>query len=89
MKKQQQPGKGNPKDKFDKKNKSEKTAKDLYPPNSPHLKNLREQNLLEIKSMSNDDIKEIKELIIISKPDDIFPEWPDEDSIKVIILILN
>lgn len=85
MKKPKEPVKGNAKDK-DPKNKQKqggKTAKDLFPPNSPHLKNLREQNPINNEAMSNEEIKEIKDLIIISKPDDIFPEWPDEETLTV------
>ena len=61
-----------------------KTVKDLFPANSLHLKNLREQNQINNEAMSSEEIKEIKEFIIISKPDDIFPEWPDEEILKVI-----
>ena len=85
MKKQKEPPKLNPKDKANanKKQKQGKTVEDLFPANSPHLKNIREQNPTNNEAMSLEEIKEIKELIIISKPDEIFPEWPDEEIIKV------
>lgn len=77
--------KGNQKEKQDpnKRQVKGRTLRDLIPSNSPHLKNLRELSSISYEQDAKAKIQEIKDFIIISKPEDLFPEWPDELTLNV------
>lgn len=78
----------NPKDKVDPNKKQQgiitKNPKDLLPPNSQYAKNIRETFPLKQTEITAEENKEIKEMLIFSKPFEILPEWPNEEELKVI-----
>lgn len=81
----------NQKDKVDpiKKQTLVRNPKDLIPLNSQFLKNIRETFPLKQNDISSDKNKEIKEVLIFSKPFEILPEWPNEEELKVKLSIIR
>jgi len=64
----------NPKDKIDpsKKQNVTKNPRDLIPPNSNYLKNIRETSPIKQIDITSEGNKEIKEILIFSKPFEIY-----------------
>lgn len=76
----------NQKDKVDPNKKqaaTNKNPRDLLPPNSQHTKNIRETFPVKQMDVSSEENKEIKEILIFSKPFEILPEWPNEEELRV------
>ncbi len=87
MKKGKENNTANPKDKVDPNKKQgiiNKNPRDLLNANSLYIKNIRETYPIKQIDKTNEENKEIKQILIFSKPFEILPEWPNEEELKVI-----
>ncbi len=60
-----------------------KNTRDLIPPNSPYIKNIRETFPIKQGNIPDNELLEIKQLLIFLKPYQVIPEWPNEEELLV------